>query len=379
MIDYNKIVPKIIDSIMSFSFEFDFEKMKKEMELEEVSNDELEKLGKNKVNQNFSNGVFKIKMPNGIVVDADYIKKQSVLKGIKQSVLFINPDFKYVKWVVKKDFTTEQINSYIERQLTSNSDIDFIEVKKVLLNEEMKSKKVEGFIHGLPIKTRTNISEGKFIIQSNCSKESAIEIIFEQIEELEKKTRATSLHDFSEIKEPHINKFVNILLKFIQELDDDDAINRLIRKLDNGIKNEGEWRDYFRDCFNDYKTENFKVVQEAETRDNFIDLKVENNERIYNIEFKLWYNRDKINIIKQIREYLTNFDKYGFIIMINDNKTKTINNEYEQLVKNSNNNYLNGTWKIIKFKDYEFYRSVHDIIGEKEIYHFILNPYRNVK
>lgn len=61
------------------------------------------------------------------------------------------------------------------------------------------------------------------------------------------------------------------------------------------------------------------------------------------------------------------------------NKTKTINDEYEQIIKNSNNNYINGTWEIIKFNDYEFYRSVHDIIGEKEIYHFILNPYRNVK
>jgi hypothetical protein len=170
---------------MDFSFEFDFEKVKQEMELKEVSNDELEKLGENQVNQKFNNGEFKIKMPNGDLFDANSIKEQSSKKGIKQPTVYINPNFKYVKWIVRKDFTTQQIKKHIKKQLTNSSDVNIDAIKKALLIEETKSKKVEGYIGEIAVKTSHNISQGKFHIQSSCSRESAIKMVFEHINELE--------------------------------------------------------------------------------------------------------------------------------------------------------------------------------------------------
>jgi len=170
---------------MDFSFEFDFEKVKQEMELKEVSDDELEKLGKNQVNQKFNNGEFKIKMPNGDLFDANSIKEHSSEKGINQPIIYINPNFKYVKWIVRKGFAKQQLKEHIKKQLTNSSDIDIDEVKKALLIEETKSKKVEGYFGELPVKTSHNISQGKFHIQSSCSKESAIQMVFENIKELE--------------------------------------------------------------------------------------------------------------------------------------------------------------------------------------------------
>lgn len=184
MIDYEQTVQKIINSIVSFSFEFDFEAIKKEMELEEVSKSELEKLGEAKVREKFNAGVFKIKLPNGNLIDASSIAKHCVENNIKEPIIFINPNFKYVQWIVKKDFTTHQIKKQIKSQLTNNTDISLSEVQKALLTEDLKNKKIEGYIDTLPIITSDYISEGKFHIQSSCTKESAIEIVNNVIKEL---------------------------------------------------------------------------------------------------------------------------------------------------------------------------------------------------
>ena len=184
MIDYEQTVQKIINSIVNFSFEFDFETIKKEMELEEVSKIELEKLGEARVREKFNTGTFKIKLPNGTFIDASSIAKYSAENNIKGPVIFINPNFKYVHWVVKKDFTTPQIKKQIKSQLTNNTDISLSEVQKALLIEDLKNRKIEGYIDTLPIIASDYISEGKFHIQSSCTKESAIEIVNEVIEEL---------------------------------------------------------------------------------------------------------------------------------------------------------------------------------------------------
>ncbi|HMK24426.1 MAG TPA: hypothetical protein VK483_00250 [Chitinophagaceae bacterium] len=189
MIDYEQTVQKIINSLTDFSFEFDFDTVKKEMELQEVSKDELEKLGDNKVKEKFNRGIFKIKLPNGSFIDANSIIKYSIENNIKEPVIFINPNFKYVQWVVKKDFTTPQIKKHIKNQLTNNIEINLAKIQKALLIEDVKNKKIEGYIDELPIKTSNYINEGKFHIQSSCSIESAIKMINEVIEELKIDTK----------------------------------------------------------------------------------------------------------------------------------------------------------------------------------------------
>ncbi len=79
MIDYEQKVQTIINSIITFSFEFDFETVKKEMELQEVSKEEIEKLGEEKVREKFNSSIFKIKLPNGTLIDANSIAKHSHL------------------------------------------------------------------------------------------------------------------------------------------------------------------------------------------------------------------------------------------------------------------------------------------------------------
>ncbi|MFA9191875.1 hypothetical protein AAGV28_10910 [Flavobacterium sp. FZUC8N2.13] len=158
--------------------------MKKEMELQEVSNEELEKLGENKIKEKFNSGFFIIKLSNGSLIDCKSVTKYSIENNIKEPFIFINPNFKYVKWVVKKDFTTPQIKKQIRKQLANNTDTNLVEIQKALLIEDVKSKKHESYINEVPIKTSNYISEGKFLIQSSCSRENAIKMMNEVIEEL---------------------------------------------------------------------------------------------------------------------------------------------------------------------------------------------------
>lgn len=207
MIDYEQKVQTIINSIVTFSFEFDFEAVKKEMELQEVSK-EITKLGEKKVREKFNSGVFKIKLPNGTLLDANSIAKHCADNNIIEPVIFINPNFKYVQWVVKKDLTTLQIKRHIKSQLTNNTDLNLTEVQKALVIADTKNKKAEGYIGELPIKTSSIISEGKFHIQSSCSPESAIKMVNEAIEELSKEKK---IYVKSKIKRDYKNIFIYLI------------------------------------------------------------------------------------------------------------------------------------------------------------------------
>jgi hypothetical protein len=188
MIDYKIVTNKIIKSITEFTFEFDIEKIKKDMELQDVSKEELKKIGQVKVTENFNKGLFNIKMLNGAIIDSKSIHKDSLEKNIKEPVLPINTNFKFVKWIVKKDFTIHQIKKQIRKQITSNSEIDLIQLKKELLNKKTGNDDVDGYINGLPIKSSNNVNEGMFYIQSSCSTDLAITMVYEVLFVLEKET-----------------------------------------------------------------------------------------------------------------------------------------------------------------------------------------------
>lgn len=208
MIDYEQKVQTIINSIINFSFEFDFETVKKEMELQEVSQQEIEELGEEKVREKFNSSIFKIKLPNGTLIDANSIAKHSIENNIKEPVIFINPNFKYVQWVIKKDFITQQIKRHIKNLLSNNTDLNLTEVQKALVIADTKNKKAEGYIDKLPIKTSNLISEGKFHIQSSCSTESAIEMVNEIIEEL---TKEKKIYVASKIKRDYKNIIIYLI------------------------------------------------------------------------------------------------------------------------------------------------------------------------
>lgn len=189
MLDYEQTVKKLIDSVVNFYFEFDVELLRKEMELQEVPMEELTKLGEIKVKESFNKGIFKIKLPDGRYIDSTSIYLYRKENNIKEPVIFVNPNFKYVQWIVKKDFINPQIKKQIRSQLTDSNDIVLTEVQKNLFIEDFKSKKIEGYLDELPIMVSNFVKEGKFHIHCSCSRESAIQMINDEIELLAKEAK----------------------------------------------------------------------------------------------------------------------------------------------------------------------------------------------
>ena len=74
MLDNQNTIQKIISSLINITFDFDIEEVKKEMELVEVPKLEIDKLGKDKVQENFNKDIFKIKMPDFFVTSSSCIK-----------------------------------------------------------------------------------------------------------------------------------------------------------------------------------------------------------------------------------------------------------------------------------------------------------------
>jgi hypothetical protein len=172
MIDYKNIIQKIIESVVNFTFEYDIEEAKKNMRLCEVSKEEIENLGKEKVEQNFSNGLFKIKLGDGKLIDNNSIYQHCIENNIQQPILYLNPSFKYVRWEFEDDLSTYQIKKEIKNLLSSNSELNLKKAQNVLINEELKDKQAEGYINELPIKTSSNIQEGKLFLQATFVVES---------------------------------------------------------------------------------------------------------------------------------------------------------------------------------------------------------------
>lgn len=185
MVDHENIIHKIIESVIDFTFEYDIEEALKNMQLSEVSKEEIENLGKEKVEQNFSNGIFKIKLNDGKLIDSNSIYQYCIENNIKQPILYLNPNFNYVHWEFKDDLSTHQIKKEIKNLLSNNSEINLKKARKALVNEEIKDKKVEGYINELPIKTSAHIEEGKLFLKASCSREHAIAMISSVIHELE--------------------------------------------------------------------------------------------------------------------------------------------------------------------------------------------------
>jgi hypothetical protein len=193
MVDYDQLIQNIINSITNFVFEFDIEQISKEMKLCEVSDEELKNIGQEKIEENFNKGKFIIKRPDGKLIDIISLNKLCKDKNIKEPAIILNPNFKYVRWEIKKDYAEEytmlQIKNYIKNQLKTNSNIDILETKKALIKEELKNRKIEGYIIELPILTSNYIQQGKFCIQATCTHHSAIQLLSEVLEGLESESK----------------------------------------------------------------------------------------------------------------------------------------------------------------------------------------------
>ncbi|QEM12592.1 hypothetical protein [Mucilaginibacter rubeus] len=117
--------------------------------------------------------------------------------------------------------------------------------------------------------------------------------------------------------------------------------------------------------------------EEKDTR--FMDLKFYHSALSHKvIEFKGWWNQDKKNIPLQLSGYLTDFEKDGYVFMINHLKSKNIMADYKALVQQENINFVPNSWQTHKHAnlDFEYFSSKHQFDGrEKTLFHFIFNVY----
>lgn len=185
MVDYEQILENIAHSLNELTIEFDINEAMSKMVLREVPENELIALGENNIRQNFINGTFKIKLSDEKIVDADSLSKYCIENNIKQPILFVNPNIKYVRWELTENFVTPQIKSLIRRHLANNKDMNLEEAKKALIKKDIETKEIDGYIHELPVKTSNYIQEGKFYIQVTGNKSNTNKLIDETISELE--------------------------------------------------------------------------------------------------------------------------------------------------------------------------------------------------
>jgi hypothetical protein len=150
----------------------------------------------------------------------------------------------------------------------------------------------------------------------------------------------------------------------------------------NVRENKGDKETSFRYWFKNFFTARYPkalVTAEEEKGNGRIDLKISHKtfgEKI--IEFKGWWNQDKKSSPEQICSYLTDFEKEGYIFMINHLDKKDIVPAYKELITQPTMNYIDDSWKEHKFEntDMVYYESKHKFaVKVKTIYHFIFNVY----
>jgi hypothetical protein len=172
---------------------------------------------------------------------------------------------------------------------------------------------------------------------------------------------------------------ISAVIEGIKLLQNHDVNEPCIRSVkDNKGDREAGFQYWFK-TFLTGRLSEFNITSEEAKGYGKIDLKIANKKLgTYIIEFKGWWNNDRFQSPEQLCAYLTDFEKGGYIFMINHLKTKAIGNEYKSIVTNSKMKFVEGSWKELTFEnsDYTYFESRHKFgINEKIIHHFIFNVY----
>ena len=181
----------------------------------------------------------------------------------------------------------------------------------------------------------------------------------------------SELNDFEEnIK----NLFVKISREFL------DKENIVIRKTTDRIL-ESDVRDYFLSIIK-VVIEEIAVAENAKKK-GFSDLTVFGKDNFRNrlesiSEFKVWNRTGYKEVIKQIKSYLTDFESFGIIVMINEGK-EFINDKYKKEIIDKDELMVTDSFEKLNFGStgFEYFKTKSFLDQEKiksiPIYHFILN------
>lgn len=190
-------------------------------------------------------------------------------------------------------------------------------------------------------------------------------------------------------------EFLNEIAPYLQKTDPFCSLRdftdgmRLLQKNDTNepcimsVRNGGPDRESsFRYWFKNFFTARYPqatITAEEEKGMGRIDLKIvrpQFSDKI--IEFKGWWNYDKGQATEQVCKYLTDFEKDGYVFMINHSKAKDIAMEHKELVIQPRMQFVPDSWTAhrIDQTDLSFYESKHQFEGKVEtIFHFIFNVY----
>lgn len=135
---------------------------------------------------------------------------------------------------------------------------------------------------------------------------------------------------------------------------------------------EDDFRSHFFYIFGLY----IDVDAESLSRVGRTDLRlISNNFGTKTFEFKVWGRTGYDIVVKQLYEYLTDFEHEGFIFMVNPNQT-SIEDKYIDNLQKVSMGYIKNTFDKKQIDNFTFFISKHKIhTKEKIIYHFILNLY----
>jgi hypothetical protein len=205
---------------------------------------------------------------------------------------------------------------------------------------------------------------------------SVIKYYSDQLEPTEKENANT---DTENIALNNVKIFIDDFIEGIKYLQQNDSNEQCIMNIrENKPDKETSFRYSFKKFF-DARCKHAIIIPEPEKGKTRIDLKIihkELGEKI--IEFKGWWNHKKEDVASQICGYLTDFEKDGYIFMINDLKQKDITKEYKEIILSEKSNYIQESWIVHNYKntDFKYFESKHKFsTKEKIIYHFIFNVY----
>lgn len=138
---------------------------------------------------------------------------------------------------------------------------------------------------------------------------------------------------------------------------------------------ETDFRNFFYYIFG--FSNDTKIDAEALSRVGRTDLRVESDKfGTKTFEFKIWGRHNHKEVVKQIYDYLTDFENEGFVFMVNTNEKKEIDNEYLSNLQLPEMGYIPNTLEIQKNIGLKYYITKHKInVKTKTIYHFIYNIY----
>ncbi len=171
-----------------------------------------------------------------------------------------------------------------------------------------------------------------------------------------------------------VELFIKISREFLRKE------NIVIKKTLENLK-EGDVRDYFLSIIN-------VVIKEIAVAENaegpgFSDLTIFGKDNFRNhlktvSEFKVWPRNDYKNVINQVKSYLTQFENFGIIMMINPTKS-SITTKYKEEIIDKDSLIVADSFEKLNFGDtgFEYFKTKSYTDNSKfkniSIYHFILD------